>query len=179
MNCQSAWLSTFLTARETFLNSFPFFDRVFVLHRPRFTPLMYQVTKFFCPRCWFAMWPSAKIPRNLWFACKPRNWCVSESESKYCASLILDATSTGRSRSESWEKCTAAGTSAASRLSAQSNFSLLDWCPSFWFLFLILGRSPRPLDAWSWISSLRNLAGLGEILDVCLRHPSTADDSPV
>ena len=50
------------------------------------------------------------------------------------------------------------------------DFSLLDWCPSFWFLFLILGRSPRPLDAWSCFSSLRNLAGLGEILDVCLRH---------
>ena len=40
---------------------------------------------------------------------------------------------------------------------------MLDCCPCFWFCFLVFVGPPRFLDAWAWVSSLRCIAGLGEI----------------
>ena len=42
-------------------------------------------------------------------------------------------------------------------------YSVLDCCPCSCFCFFVFVGSPWFLDAWAWVSSLRCIAGLGEI----------------
>ena len=192
MNCPYKQLLFFATARGKFRNSFPSpkkfllnTDKIvsiewlnlaprqricdcFEIHLPSLRTVIccHQVTKLFCSRYWISCSPSARSPHNLTSQFRSfGKWVWIQG--------FLDATFVGRSESESWEVFASAGTSASSRLSVNSsnqsgrsrNRSLVAWfLSSVLFLFLPFWGSPRSPDAWLWVSSLRNLAGLGEVL---------------
>ena len=134
MNCQCKWLSAFLTARETLLNSVPFplkfqfctdmiatielyHDCVSVIVS-RFTFLTedfiiccYQVIKLFSSRYCFASASSARSPTSQ-----------IRSFGKWVKILcFLGDNFVGRCESESWEMCRGAGTSVSSRFSVNSS----------------------------------------------------------